>query len=194
MADEHPLIAFERHLAIRLPAAYRAYIAAHPEENSFDLAYLYALDHLAEAYRQHQIGTYAPGWLAVGNDSGDRVVLIRLDDDLSVPCSVDAGDMQPDHFVPLSTNWDAWYGLGCPFADEPEPTHVRVIARWATAPGIREIAALRQCLPRFSGRSISSLREEFRNPGEYVLETTFDHLARRIQVQARELGLTLDVD
>ncbi len=61
-----------------------------------------------------QVEARIPGYIAVGDDSGGRLILIRQDDDDAVPYLADAGALLPSILQPLAPNWIAWEKIGFP--------------------------------------------------------------------------------
>ena len=59
-----------------------------------------------------QATLYCPGYLAIGDDSGGRAVVMALDDHRQALFLVDHGAMTPDCFEPLAPSLEAWLEAG----------------------------------------------------------------------------------
>lgn len=192
--DDDPIVVLEHEMGTKLPSSYRSFLAENPHGWMGDRAVLHSVSEVAEANRLLEIARYAPGFLAVGTDGGDGVIVVRLDDDTAMPLIVDAGSMQPERMKPLDKDWQAWYAAGCPIPDPPAKPLVRVVVQWPdAAPTIREIAALRQLIPALSVRPLGELRRELGGVGPHVVARLLPHLALRLQAKAEPLGLRLQI-
>ena len=72
---------------------------------------LYSTDDLAERNETFEVREYAPGHLAIGDDSGGRSILIGLDGSRAVYL-VDQGSMDPDDFIEISPDFSEWLDQG----------------------------------------------------------------------------------
>ncbi|HST62994.1 MAG TPA: SMI1/KNR4 family protein [Longimicrobium sp.] len=72
---------------------------------------LYSAEDLAERNETFEVRAYAPGFLAIGDDSGGRSILIALDGSATVYI-VDQGSMDPDEFIEVSPDLLEWLHQG----------------------------------------------------------------------------------
>ena len=63
---------------------------------------------LAERNDTFEVGTYATGYLLIGDDSGGRGFLLALDDPQSPVYVTDLGDLHPPGFEVAGASMDAW--------------------------------------------------------------------------------------
>lgn len=73
---------------------------------------LYSSAELGERNRTFETKRYAPGYLAVGDDSGGRAIVISIDDERVF--IVDQGSMDPDDMEPLGSSLEEWILAGSP--------------------------------------------------------------------------------
>ena len=79
---------------------------------------LYHASDVAERNQTFEVGKYLPGYLAIGDDSGGRLIVIRIRDEQAVPYIVDAGALMPSELVPLARDWAQWQALGFPLLQD----------------------------------------------------------------------------
>ncbi|HGM8395061.1 TPA: hypothetical protein ACRMT8_003427, partial [Pseudomonas aeruginosa] len=95
-----------------LPAAFVAALEQHGGRLVEPDLLLYAADELLERNRAFETSLYCPGYLAIGDDSGGRAVVMALDDHWQALFLVDHGAMTPDCFEPLTPSLEAWLEAG----------------------------------------------------------------------------------
>lgn len=61
----------------------------------------------------HETHIYAPGYIAIGDDSGGKAIVIRVPGGFAV-FVVDHGSMSPDDFVEVSRDFTEWLRSGLP--------------------------------------------------------------------------------
>lgn len=64
-----------------------------------------------------EVDEYAKGYIAIGDDSGDIVVLISKDDTKEEILSVGCGDMNPSNAKIISPNLSKWLDNDCNLSD-----------------------------------------------------------------------------
>ncbi|APB63117.1 TPA: SMI1/KNR4 family protein [Pseudomonas aeruginosa] len=106
------LDALEAWLGQPLPAAFVAALEQHGGRLVEPGLLLYAADELLERNRAFETSLYCPGYLAIGDDSGGRAVVMALDDHWQALFLVDHGAMTPDCFEPLAPSLEAWLEAG----------------------------------------------------------------------------------
>ncbi len=107
------MLALEEKLGRGLPAVYAAFLRSNAEQIRGECLMLYAAEDVLERNEAFQVARFAPGWLAVGDDSGGRLVIIRMDDPEAAPFLVDAGALPfADLRQPLAKSWAEWSGSG----------------------------------------------------------------------------------
>ncbi len=110
--------AIENHFGKRVPSAYAPYLSTSPEMLRDDGLLLYDGDCIVE--RNDTLGAqeYVNEFLAVGDDSGGSLVVVRFDDPSGRPFLIDGGalvpNMPPSLLKPLAASWAEWERLGFP--------------------------------------------------------------------------------
>lgn len=114
--------AIERHFGKQVPTAYALFLSISPEMLRDDGLLLYDADCIVE--RNHTLGVqrYVRDFLAVGDDSGGRLVVVRFDDPSGRPFLVDGGalvpNIPPSLLKPVSDSWLEWESAGFPLPVE----------------------------------------------------------------------------
>ena len=112
------------------------------------IAILYSWSSVVERNETHDIDVYLPGYLAIGNDSGDCEFLIRRDGSASVfRCDAGAiGSVEPEW---LHSEFTEWVEAGCQLPHEPERSFPLEGSLWLTcspANGLKGMFELRKIL------------------------------------------------
>ena len=91
-------------------------------------AVVYSTDDVSERNKTLEVEEYAPGYVAVGDDSGGRALLMATTGNHAV--WVDMGTMDPSRGVELALPWKEWLESGLPLPEDDdereEPAHVDV--------------------------------------------------------------------
>ncbi|WP_276205535.1 SMI1/KNR4 family protein [Bacillus safensis] len=74
---------------------------------------LYGTEDIAERNATWEVQQYASGYVAIGDDGGGRVLLMRLAEEEKKVWIVDAGVMDPQHAELLTENFLKWVSEGC---------------------------------------------------------------------------------
>ena len=106
----------ERWLGAQLSHAYRHLLVSQGGKFIGDTVRIYAADEVIERNECHEMQVCCPGFLAIGDDSGGRAIVIDPRPPTSPVCVVDQGSMSPDDFRLVSDNLADWVDLGCPLA------------------------------------------------------------------------------
>jgi hypothetical protein len=117
--DPHGLLLeLESALGQTIPEAYRGFLMSYSGEVRDDGLLLYRAHEISERNRTFQVQRFAPGLLAIGDDSGGRLIIIRLADPKAEPLLVDAGALTPNMpaslLRSLADSWSAWNEAGFP--------------------------------------------------------------------------------
>ena len=98
-------------LGVAIPAVYSDLLK---ESNGFSLnegLLVYSTEEVPERNETLEVQEYAPGYLAVGDDSGGRSVMLSLvRGELFL---VDQGSMDPDDMIKLADSISGWVSTGC---------------------------------------------------------------------------------
>ena len=108
--------ALEAWLGAPLPAAYARFLLTHEEGVIGEQVSLYTAAMLMERNQTYETREYCPGYLAIGDDSGGRAVVMPLAADIPFGplYLVGHGYMSPDGFEPIAQPFEAWLRAGCP--------------------------------------------------------------------------------
>lgn len=110
-ASEAQIQAAAQALGVELPAFYADFLRRSNGLDPVGRVLLYSTDDLAERNETFGVRTYAPGYLAIGDDSGGRAILIALDGPPAV-FVVDHGSMDPDDFAEAGPDLVGWLDEG----------------------------------------------------------------------------------
>lgn len=104
----------ERWLGTALPIEYVIFLRSHEEELIGEQVLLYSAELLIERNETYETKIYCPDYLAIGDDSGGRAVVIPIDQSLGEVYLVDHGTMSPSDFELLPMSFSAWVKEACP--------------------------------------------------------------------------------
>lgn len=92
--------------------AYKRFLDTNVERIRNEVLLLYPAEHVVERNTTTGVHEWTPELLAVGDDSGGRLVVIRHADPLAAPFLIDAGALVPRDLSwllkPLAETWLAW--------------------------------------------------------------------------------------
>jgi hypothetical protein len=103
----------EAWLGATLPAEYAKFLKSHTGSIIGEQVCLYSVTSLIERNETYETLTYCPGYLAIGDDSGGRAVIILLADPLKDVYLVGHGDMDLNGFKLLPLPFSEWLRSAC---------------------------------------------------------------------------------
>ena len=116
---EAAVLQVEREIGGKLPQVHAVFLIRNSGDIRGDSLLLYRAADLSERNAAAHVQRFAPGWLAVGDDSGGRLVMIQLDDSDARPLLVDAGALGfPAMMRELGKTWREWEELGFPIPED----------------------------------------------------------------------------
>lgn len=77
-ASEKEIKEIEKSLKLEIPDVYRQFLLK-TNGMVYDLCVLYGTDDIVDSYINNQLAEYASGYLSIGNDNGDRELIIKAD-------------------------------------------------------------------------------------------------------------------
>jgi hypothetical protein len=157
----------EKWFDVKFPAVYRAFLEEHAEGlEASDFVWLYGRDLFIDRNETHEVKEYCPGYVSIGNDSGDMEFLLPLAG--GPVLMVDAGSMRPEDGEVVCEDLTAWVPAGCPLPDDEVDANgwsaltdvciylVRRPADLTTLLRIKEILGLQTSIGEFK-RSLDSI-------------------------------------
>ena len=111
------IVQIEDWVGVSLPEPYRDFLSKHHESIFVgDRVLLYGRSDLRERNEVCGAKEYCPGYVVIGDDSGDwRFLLPLTGGPLTI---VDAGAMSPAWAHPLANNFEFWLEAGCPLPED----------------------------------------------------------------------------
>ncbi|MGA3879840.1 SMI1/KNR4 family protein [Bacillus pumilus] len=103
----------ESQLNMVLPHAYKALLKQTNGCSIGGDVLLYGTEDMAERNATWEVQQYASGYVAIGDDGGGQVFLMRLAEDEKKVWIVDAGVMDPQHAELVTENLLEWVSRGC---------------------------------------------------------------------------------
>ena len=110
-ASEKEIKEIEKSLKLEIPDVYRQFLLK-TNGMVYDLCVLYGTDDIVDSYINNQLAEYASGYLSIGNDNGDRELIIKADKKATMCGFIDAGAIgtaEPDKWF----NFSEWLKAGC---------------------------------------------------------------------------------
>lgn len=89
-ASEEEIKKIEKQLGLEIPEVYRRFLLK-ANGMVFELCVVYGTEDVVEACINNQLSEYAPGYLSIGNDNGDRELIIKADKNAVMCGFIDAG-------------------------------------------------------------------------------------------------------
>lgn len=105
-------------MGVKFPSTYRFYLMSSGGTLTPQGAHTYAPELLKERNETWETAEYAPGYIAIGDDSGGTVYLIKQDDPLCRVYMADSGSMTSDTMDTVAGSWRDWELSG--FARRPQ--------------------------------------------------------------------------
>jgi hypothetical protein len=110
---EAQLLQMEQSLAARLPAGLREFLKLSDGLSFGGGLLIYGSADLKERNDTWEVNEYAPGYLAIGDDGGGSVFLMRVKDDEDPAIyAVGSGVMDPEFAEKVSESLYAWVSAG----------------------------------------------------------------------------------
>ncbi len=119
-AEEKDIELCENHIGRDIPEVYKQFLR---ETNGMvlDMCVLYDIDSIVEMYNVHEFEKYAPNYLSIGNDNGDRELIMKAEKGAFECGFLDAGAIgtaEPDEWFDFA----AWLKNGCEIIKEESCT------------------------------------------------------------------------
>ncbi|MBN3767633.1 SMI1/KNR4 family protein [Burkholderia sp. Ac-20365] len=111
-AQAAQIAAVESAMKVKLPSAYKdllSYSDGVLLENGLSL---YQLQDLAERNETYEVKDYCDGYLLIGDDSGGKGFLIKLEKDDPSVFESGLGDLDPSDFSSIAVNLQEWISRG----------------------------------------------------------------------------------
>ncbi len=93
---------------------YLDLLAARGGEFLSNRVLLYGVDDLIERNETYQSKEYCPGFIAIGDDGGGRMIVIALGSEPSPVYIADMGSMDEEYFDQIATDLASWLAGGAP--------------------------------------------------------------------------------
>jgi hypothetical protein len=110
-----------RHFAKPISGTYISYLSKSDEYLRDDGLLLHGAADVIERNMTLGVQQNVSEFLAVGDDSGGRLVVIRFTDDAATPYLIGSGalvpNMPPSLLKPLAESWDTWEQGGFPLPE-----------------------------------------------------------------------------
>ncbi|MEW4192644.1 SMI1/KNR4 family protein [Bacillus altitudinis] len=103
----------ESQLNMVLPYAYKSLLKQTNGCSIGGDVLLYGTDDMVERNATWEVQQYASGYMAIGDDGGGQVFLMRLAKEEQKVWIVDAGVIDPQHADLLTKNFLKWVSEGC---------------------------------------------------------------------------------
>lgn len=113
-ASESQLVTIEGILQLSLPRDFREFLLTS-DGLSVDGGFLiYGSEDLVERNETWEVSEYAPGYVAIGDNGGGDVFLMKLSDNEAGIYMVESGVMDPEFMEQVAKSLEEWMKLGLP--------------------------------------------------------------------------------
>jgi len=123
-------------MGVLLPDVYKELVTSMNGVSMDSGACIYGVDDLAERNDTWEVQEYARGFVAIGDDGGGNVFLMRQRAEERAVIVVDCGDLNPQNGVVITQDLEVWVRNGCPdmaaqypTADVPDICDVVLVAK-----------------------------------------------------------------
>lgn len=103
----------EDEMNIVLPKDYKKLLKKSNGFSTESGLVIYGTDSLLERNLTLEVGEYATGYIAIGDDSGDDIFLLSVDEKKREILVVDAGDMNPENTMVIAKDLITWIKCDC---------------------------------------------------------------------------------
>ena len=110
----------EKRINGELPKVYKEFLR-YANGMVMNLCVLYDTQSIVESYECNEFAEYAPGYISIGNDNGDRELIIKAEKGAVLCGFLDAaeiGSSEPEEWF----NFKSWAESGCEMDDEEDDT------------------------------------------------------------------------
>lgn len=104
---------FEEKYKYELPTVYKEFISKHNGLSLDNGCEFYALEELDDVNKELQVNIYQPDTVAIGNDGGDLVFLMKQEKETKKVYLVDAGDYDLESPYQIISDFMKWIEDGC---------------------------------------------------------------------------------
>jgi hypothetical protein len=116
-ASKEELFIFINTTGLTLPIVYQELLLVTNGLTTPSGVVLYGTEDVIERNETWEVAKYAPGFIAIGDDSGGRVLIMSECDNFTSVLIVDSGDMNPVNATILTTNFVDWINKGLEISD-----------------------------------------------------------------------------
>ncbi len=114
----------EKHINGELPKVYKEFLR-YANGMIMNLCVLYDTQRIVESYECNEFAEYAPGYISIGNDNGDRELIIKAEKGAVLCGFLDAseiGSSEPEEWF----NFKSWVENGCEMDEEDDTEYGNV--------------------------------------------------------------------
>ena len=112
-ANKAVIQSIENEMNVKLPKGYRELLEYTDGFSTDSGLVIYGTDDIVERNTTLEVEEYAKGYLAIGDDSGDIVFIVAIDDSNEALWAVGCGDMNPINAKKVANNFSTWLLEGC---------------------------------------------------------------------------------
>ncbi|MBN3767641.1 SMI1/KNR4 family protein [Burkholderia sp. Ac-20365] len=106
------IAAVESAMKVKFPSAYKDLLSYSDGVLLDNGLSLYQLQDLAERNETYEVKDYCDGYLLIGDDSGGKGFLIKLENDDPSVFESGLGDLDPSDFSSIAVNLQEWISRG----------------------------------------------------------------------------------
>lgn len=114
----------EKRINGELPKVYKEFLR-YANGMVMNLCVLYDTQRIVESYECNEFAEYAPGYISIGNDNGDRELIIKAEKGAVLCGFLDAaeiGSSEPEEWF----NFKSWVENGCEMDEEDDTEYGNV--------------------------------------------------------------------
>lgn len=122
IVSEKQIIEFQNNYGYKIPSQYQDFLKQHDGYIFDNGIRLYELSDLKEMNESLQVSTYRPGYIAIGDDGGGLIFLIKQEIEAKEVFVVDICDYDLETAFCKINEFKSWFDKGCILPKEHENT------------------------------------------------------------------------
>ncbi|MEC1525640.1 SMI1/KNR4 family protein [Neobacillus niacini] len=111
-ASDNEILKVENQMNTKLPNSYKDIIKTSNGLSTGEGILIYGTQDIIERNENWETQIYAPGYIAIGDDSGGGVFIMPQGEEEKKVLISDSGDMTPEHFELVTSDFTIWVKSG----------------------------------------------------------------------------------
>ena len=194
--DAEAIRRVENDLGFELPAPYKRIFGIADGFALDDGLTVYCSEDVVERNKTFEVQKYSPGFVAIGDDGGGRLVMLSVSSPETKVFVVDQGSLSPEYFEIVAESFDGWIAKGCPLDSEISrsqefPDKVDVYLECVPPGGLKDLLFIKRELG--IDKSVSELKALLESIPACIMKAVpygkYGKRCQKVNLQSACLGL-----